>query len=338
MHSLSFRGMGSPCEVRIVGPDAEAIAQEAKAEVLRLETKFSRYRDDSLTTRINRSAGDAEGVVVDEETARLLDYAVASFAQSDGLFDITSGILRRAWNFKSGTLPSEKALDALLPLVGFEKVRWEAPRIVLPLAGMELDFGGYVKEYAADRAAEICRARGARHGLVDLGGDLAVVGPHPGGAPWRVGIRDPEQPGRALVTLPLGWGGVASSGDYERSMVVDGVRYGHILDPRTGWPVRGLRAVSVVASHCLVAGTLTTIAMLRGEAGAAWLEANAKHCLYVTEDGRVGGSLAQSSRAAGTGPRASSRGGRATSSGRKPAAESGSLAATASARVAKPAR
>ena len=140
------------------------------------------------------------------------------------------------------------------------------------------------------------------------------------------------------MTLPLGWGAVASSGDYERSMVVDGVRYGHILDPRTGWPVRGLRATSVVASHCLVAGTLSTIAMLKGEAGAAWLESNASHCLYVTERGRVGGSLVQSSRSAGTGLRASSRGGRATSSGRKPAAESGSLTVTASARVAKPAR
>jgi thiamine biosynthesis lipoprotein len=284
--------MGSPCEVRLEDCDgAEEIARAARAEVLRLETKFSRYRDDSLATRINRSAGDPDGVEVDEETARLLDYAHASWRESDGLFDISSGILRRAWSFGSGALPAQSAIDALLPLVGWEKVRWEAPRIVLPRAGMELDFGGYVKEYAADRVAEICRARGARHGLVDLGGDLAIIGPHPDGTPWRVGIRDPREPARALLTLPLGWGAVASSGDYERCMVVDGVRYGHILDPRSGWPVRGLAAASVVASHCLVAGTLTTIALLKGEAGAGWLDANGAHCLWVTDEGRVGGTL-----------------------------------------------
>jgi thiamine biosynthesis lipoprotein len=296
VHRLAFRAMGSPCEVRLEGvAGAEEIARAARAEVLRLEAKYSRYRDDSLATRINRSAGDKDGVEVDEETARLLDYAHASWVQSDGLFDVTSGILRRAWNFGSGTLPTQDAIDALLPLVGWDKLRWKAPRIVLPRAGMELDFGGYVKEYAADRAAEICRERGARHGLVDLGGDLALVGPHPDGTPWRVGIRDPRQRERALATLPLGWGAVASSGDYERCMIVDGVRYGHVLDPRTGWPVRGLAAASVVASHCLVAGTLTTIAMLKGEAGPQWLESNRAHCLYVTDAGRVGGSLVASS-------------------------------------------
>ncbi len=333
--------MGSPCEVRIHGgAEAARVAEAARAEVLRLEAKYSRYREDSLATRINRSAGDPTGVVVDRETAALFDYAAASHRHSDGLFDITSGILRRAWDFKSGVLPSQAAIDALLPLVGWNRVRWEAPRIVLPRAGMQLDFGGYVKEYAADRAAEICREHGARHGLVDLGGDVAVVGPHPDGSPWRVGIRDPRAPTEALLTLPLGWGGIASSGDYERCMVVDGVRYGHILDPRTGWPVRGLAAVSVVADHCLVAGTLTTIAMLKGERGVAWLESSGAHCLYVTGDGFVGGGLLEARRAgqsaaAGAWLRASSCGGSATSSGRKPAAVSGSLAATASATVAK---
>jgi thiamine biosynthesis lipoprotein len=286
--------MGSPCELRLYGADAaetrEALAA-GQAEVARLEAKYSRYRDDSLATRINRSAGDAAGVEVDAETAHLLDYAASCFAQSDGLFDVTSGILRRAWNLKSGRVPAQAEIDALLPLVGWQQVRWQAPRLVLPRAGMQLDFGGYVKEYAADRVAELLRRRGARHGLVDLGGDLAVVGPHPDGRPWRIGVRDPRAPAQALGTLPLAWGGIASSGDYERAMVVDGVRYGHILDPRTGWPVRGLASVSVVASHCLVAGTLTTIAMLKGEAGAAWLDASRAHCLWVDAQGCVGGTL-----------------------------------------------
>jgi thiamine biosynthesis lipoprotein len=285
--------MGSPCALHVYGKggEAEALLASGQAEVLRLEAKYSRYRDDSLATRINQSAGDPNGISVDAETAHLLDYAERCFRPRDGLFDLSSGILRRAWNLKSGRLPQQAEIDALLPLVGWRQVRWQAPRIALPRAGMQLDFGGYVKEYAADRVAALCRAGGARHGLVDLGGDLAVIGPHPDGAPWRVGIRDPRDSTQALAALPLGWGGIASSGDYERCLVVDGVRYGHILDPRTGWPVRGLAAVTVAASHCLVAGTLTTIAMLKGEHGAAWLDSLGVPCVYVTEGGRLGGSL-----------------------------------------------
>jgi thiamine biosynthesis lipoprotein len=298
LQRLAFRAMGSPCELRVHASDAEAALAAGQAEVLRLEAKYSRYREDSLASRINRSAGDPVGIEVDAETAQLLDYADACFRQSDGLFDISSGILRRAWSLESRRLPEQAEIDALLPLVGWRKLRWRAPRLVLPQAGMQLDFGGFVKEYAADRVAALLRARGVRYGLVDLGGDLAVVGPHPDGAAWRVGIRHPRDPARALGTLPLGWGGIASSGDYERCMLVDGVRYGHILDPRSGWPVRGLASVTVAASHCLVAGTLTTIAMLKGPDGAAWLGSVGAACLWVTDEGEVGGSLVSGKKAA----------------------------------------
>jgi thiamine biosynthesis lipoprotein len=300
LRSLRFKAMGSPCELRIYGgARADGIAAAAQAEVLRLEAKYSRYREDSLASHINRSAGDPAGVEVDAETARLLDYAQTAWRESEGRFDVTSGILRRAWNFKAGRLPMRAEVTALLPLIGWDKLRWRAPRIVLPLAGMEIDFGGFVKEYAADLAAAKCRELGARHGLVDLGGDLAVIGPHPDGRAWRIGVRDPQKPERALAYLALRRGGLATSGDYERCIVSDGVRYGHILDPRTGWPVRGLASVSVAAEACLVAGTLTTSAMLRGENGGAWLEAIGAASLWVREDGSLGGRLAPSARRQG---------------------------------------
>jgi thiamine biosynthesis lipoprotein len=271
---------------------AEA-AEVGIAEVARLERKYSRYRDDSLTTRINRSAGDPDGVCVDAETAALIDYADVSFQQSGGLFDITSGILRRVWDFKAGRLPAQDELDNVRKRIGWEKVRWERPRLVLPLEGMELDFGGYVKEYAADRVAELCRSRGIRHGLVDLGGDLSVLGPHPDGTPWRVGVRDPRRPDAAMASVALAAGAIASSGDYERFMVVDGKRYGHILNPKTGWPVEGLAGVSVVASHCLIAGTAATIAMLKGvRDGVAWLEELGLPHVRVDRSGAIGGTLA----------------------------------------------
>jgi thiamine biosynthesis lipoprotein len=289
--------MGSPCALQLYGRSRrriDAMAEAARAEIVRLEQKYSRYREDSLTSRINRSAGRSDGVVVDDETASLLDYAETAFSQSAGLFDITSGVLRRVWDFKSGRVPASDEIEALLSRVGWQRVRWECPRIVLPIAGMEVDFGGYVKEYAADRVAALCRSLGARHGLVDLGGDLAVIGPHPDGSPWRVGVRHPRRPGTAMATVSLASGGIASSGDYERCMVVDGKRYGHVLDPRTGWPVEGLASVSVAASHCLIAGTATTVAMLKGAAeGAAWLDELGLPNLRMDPDGELAGTLAQ---------------------------------------------
>jgi thiamine biosynthesis lipoprotein len=287
--------MGSPCELRLYTrskADADAVAREGTAEVRRIESRYSRFRDDSLATRINRSAGSSRGVQVDDETASLLDYADVAFQQSDGLFDITSGVLRRVWNFKAGRVPAQREIDALRPCIGWSKVRWTRPHLVLPVEGMEIDFGGYVKEYSADRVAELCRRRGIAHGLVDLGGDLAVIGPHPDGDAWRVGVRHPRCPEAALASIGLASGGIASSGDYERFMIVDGVRYGHILDPRTGWPVESLAAVSVVASHCLIAGTASTIAMLKGaDAGAAWLDELGLPNLRMDRDERISGTL-----------------------------------------------
>jgi thiamine biosynthesis lipoprotein len=292
-----WKAMGSPCELHLHGQDLVAVARVAEAaiaEVARLERKYTRYRDDSVTSAINRSAGDARGIEVDAETAALLDYAQTAHAQSRGLFDITSGILRQAWDFRSGVLPTPERVNEVTSRIGWHKVRWQRPRLVLPECGMELDFGGYVKEYAADRAAEVCREHGIRHGLVDLGGDLSVVGPHPDGSPWIVGIRHPRIAGQVLATLPLHAGGLATSGDYERCMVVDGVRYGHILSPRTGWPVEGLVSVSVVAPTCLLAGTATTIAMLKSERdGLRWLDGLGLPSLRTERSGRVGGTLAR---------------------------------------------
>jgi len=295
--SLRFKAMGSPCALHLHAESQtrlEKVAEAALAEVARLERKYSRYLEDSLASRINASAGDPEGTLLDEETSSLLDYAALAFEQSGGLFDITSGVLRRAWDFRSGRLPAPGQIEALRPLVGWEKICWERPRLVLPLAGMQLDFGGYVKEYAADRVSALCRELGLRHGLVDLGGDLAAIGPHPDGSPWRVGIRHPRAPEGAIATLALASGGIATSGDYERCLVLEGRRYAHLLNPKTGWPVVGLASVTVAASHCLIAGTASTIAMLKGSRGGpAWLDRLGLPSLRIDAAGNSTGSLAR---------------------------------------------
>lgn len=269
---------------------AESLFARARADIERMEQRYSRYRSDSLLSEINRAASCGGSVAVDDETAGLLDYADTCYRQSDGLFDITSGLLRRAWRFDGGRLPDENVLKALLTKVGWDKLRWNRP--VLSFApGMELDFGGIVKEYAADRIATLFREQHSPHALINLGGDVRVVGPRPDSGPWRVGIRHPRQPGDLLDTLALTGGGVATSGDYERCMVIDGVRYGHILNPKTGWPVRHLASVTVVADFCVIAGSASTIAMLKEDQGPVWLQSLGLRHGWVDTAGRTGGDF-----------------------------------------------
>jgi thiamine biosynthesis lipoprotein len=289
-----FSAMGSRCEVRLYASDeteAARCAERAIADVRRLDARFSSYRDDSFVAEINRAAAAGLRVDVDDETATLLDYAATCFEQSDGLFDITAGVLREAWERERPSLPDPGLLRSLLDRVGFDKLVWRRPTLRFGVAGMALDFGGLVKEYATDRAAVICADAGFTHGLVDLGGDIRIVGPHPDGAPWSVGIRHPRRPGEVMASIDLPRGAVATSGDYERFVEIDGRRYSHIVSPLTGMPVRMLASVSVVAEECIVAGSATTIAMLLEERAPKWLREVGLPHIFMDQDMRIGGTL-----------------------------------------------
>ena len=295
LYRFPFPAMGSRCEVRLYARDeasAASCAQAAIIDVRRLDAKYSRYRADSLTAEINRAAAAGGAIDIDDETATLLDYAATCYEQSDGLFDITSGVLREAWGAELESLPDADVLARLLARVGWSKVRWSRPRLAFGNPGMEIDFGGVVKEYAADRAAVICEEAGFRYGLVDLGGDINIIGSHADGSPWIVGIQHPRAADAVMATLELSQGAVATSGDYERFVVIDGKRCGHILSPLTGRPVRGLAGVSVVAEKCVVAGSAATIAMLMEERGPAWLAELGLPHVWMDQELRVGGSCA----------------------------------------------
>lgn len=287
-HRFHFAAMASDCEVRIAGVsylDAELKAQSAITEVRRIEAKYSRYLPTSVVSLINASAGDGRGVEIDDETAQLLDFADQLFSQSGGLFDITSGVLRRAWDFRAARLPKQSELDALLPLVGWQQTQRDAKHIALPRAGMELDFGGFGKEYAADRAAAALASAGVQHGLVNLGGDISVVGPQPDGDPWLIGIRHPRTADRSIASIALARGALATSGDYERFFEHAGRRYCHILNPRSGWPVAHWQSVSVIAPVCIAAGAMSTIAMLQGPEAMPFLTAQKVAFLAIDADG-----------------------------------------------------
>jgi len=286
--------MGTPCELRLYAATAASAAVAINAvlvDVERLEAAYSRYRVNSKLSQINLVAARGGSISVDPETAHLLDYAATCYHQSEGLFDITSGILRRAWDFKAGKLPTPDTVKKLLVNTGWHQLRWFAPLLEFPAPGLELDLGGVVKEYAADRAATLCEQLGIKHGLINLGGDIRVIGPHPDGKPWYVGISNPQQPDSALQTIELQRGALASSGDYERCITIEGVRYGHVLNPFTGWPVSHLAAVSVLADFCVVAGSAATIGMLMEKRGGAWLHNLGLPHLWVDVDGNCGGSL-----------------------------------------------
>jgi len=285
----TFRAMASQHAIEVCHDDAgraRAAIRAAIDDVLRIEAKYSRYRDDSVTSAINRGAGGTP-VAIDAETAALLRYADQCHALSGGAFDITSGVLRRAWDFRAAVprVPTQEVLDDLVAKVGWRDVEWSERDVRLPRAGMEIDFGGIGKEYAADRAAMICREHGVAHGLVNLGGDIRAIGSQPGGAPWRVGVQHPREPGATIAGFDLVDAALATSGDYERFVEIDGTRYCHLLDPRTGMPVTHWQSVSVVAPVCLVAGSCATIAMLLGRAAPAFLAGQSVRWLGVTASG-----------------------------------------------------
>jgi thiamine biosynthesis lipoprotein len=270
-----FEAMASPCDVIVDTDDessAHAALEAARSEALRIEHKFSRYRADNIVHAINHAAGHP--VEVDEESAGLLDYAAACHEISDGRFDITSGVLRRAWTFdRCEHTPDPAAIAAALALVGWSRVTWQDRTLTLP-AGMEIDLGGLGKEYAVDRAATEVAQRTSAAFLVNFGGDLFASGPRRDGRPWLVGVEDPATPGSGQkVRLELARGALATSGDARRYVLVRGRRLGHILDPRTGWPVDGApRSVTVMAPTCTEAGTLATLAILSGHDAARFLE------------------------------------------------------------------
>ena len=267
--------MGCPCELRFHSDTAEAFeraVQSCLREIRRFERKYSRYRKDSVTYSINRAAG-RRPVTIDAETASLLNYAAVCHEQSGGLFDLTSGVFRRVWHRKRKILPRQEELDDCLALVGWDKVEFSENLIRLPLKGMELDFGGVVKEYAADAAVLIARKSGIRHGLVNLGGDICIVGPQPEGKPWQIGIVHPLIAHSAIATVSVDSGALTTSGSYERYVDIEGRKYSHLIDPRMGWPVQGLLSVSVTAAQAVVAGSVASIALLqKPRDGLDWLE------------------------------------------------------------------
>lgn len=266
---LEFRALGTNCAIRFRLEDDRAsldFAAGALGWLAGYEAKFSRYRPGSMLSGINRAAGGG-WVPTDPEMEAMLDLADEVHRRSEGIVDATLLPLEQLWDWKNvpRELPESGQVKAALALTGWDKVERRPGAVRLPQPGMGLDFGGFGKEYAVDFLARMAREHGIRDALVDLGRDLHALGGNGRHPFWHVGIEDGCHPGTCWGGLAVSDRAVSASGDYARHFIRDGVRYGHILDPRTGWPVaNGMRAVTVIAPTCLDAGIYSTAVFVLG--------------------------------------------------------------------------
>jgi thiamine biosynthesis lipoprotein len=266
---LTFHAMGTVCRVSLVEPSrsaATAYLDRLLDWVAAFEAKYSRFLSTSLISRINTAAGK-EWVEVDAETEQLLTLCGEMVFFTRGAFDPTSLPLIRLWNWKANPplIPDDNAIEAVRPLVGWRHVQRRPGAVFLPQAGMSLDFGGIGKEYAVDAAVALAAHYEIEDLLVDFGQDIRAIGRPPGRPAWHIGLENPRSPGSCWGSVAVLGHAVASSGDYLRCFVSGGRRYGHIIDPRTGYPVNNrCLGVNVVATNCTLAGILSTTAFILG--------------------------------------------------------------------------
>ena len=289
--------MGGPASLTLHAGNNQGISVETlRDEVVDLlegvEARYSRYRHDSIVSEINRRAGTGEFTELDAETAALFALADQLWHASGGLFDITSGPLRRAWDFRMNGGADPTHIELALSLVGWDRIERTHDSLRLPEHGMEIDLGGLAKEYAVDCVTQHLRAAGITSGVIELAGDVGAIGCRPDGSPWRIGIQNPAQPD-SLCTIQLVDSAIATSGNYARRIEYEGKQYGHLLNPRTGWPVEGPTSVSVIDNHCLTAGAVATVACLHRTADSKpWLEHAALPWLMVSATGELTGPIA----------------------------------------------
>ncbi|HKP00708.1 MAG TPA: FAD:protein FMN transferase [Nitrospiraceae bacterium] len=271
--------MGTLVSITVVASNkeiAQAAATAGFAEIRRLEELLSTWISTSELSRVNTSAG-VMPVSVSPETMTVVQGAIRIAEMTDGGFNIAIGPAIEAWSVIDGQrIPTESELDALRPLVDLQAVHADARKqtIFLEKAGMRIDVGGIGKGYAADQAVEALRRAGASAGVVALSGDIKTFGQLPGGKKFPVGIQHPRKEGEVLAFIDLENEAISTAGDYERYFERDGVRYHHILDPKTLQPARRCQSVTVIAREGMLADGLDTGIFVMGvESGMRLVEA-----------------------------------------------------------------
>ncbi|MBQ4438142.1 FAD:protein FMN transferase [bacterium] len=272
IQNFTFSGMGTVLSVIYTGERNEALENAVKKDAGTVESELSYYKDSSFVSILNREAHEKE-VVVPEHICRLIEKSIEFGEMSGGVFDITYKSTGELWENSKNRIPDEKTIEEKQRFVGSNKlsVNCAENKIKFASIGVKIDLGGVAKGYAIDRAADIMKKYGVENFIVNYGGDMLFCG-NKGGKPWSIGIKNPDKPSEILKKLEFGTSGckgVATSGDYERFFVIEGETFSHILNPKTGKPVKDARSVTVIGENATVsdaAATAVSVALHEKEA------------------------------------------------------------------------
>ena len=287
--------MGSYYEISVVAAnqdEGDQYIDEAAAEVTRIEKLISSWDSNSQTSAINRNAG-IRPVKVDPELLGLIERAIQISKVTEGAFDISYAAMDKIWKFDGSVqeIPDENIIIQSVAKVDYRNIEIDekASTVFLKLPGMKIGFGAIGKGYSADRAKDLLMQEGVVAGMINASGDLNCWGNKPDGSPWMVGITNPVDKNHVFAWFPIRNSAVVTSGDYEKFVVLNGKRYTHIIDPRTGWPARGLSSVSIFAPKAELADALATSVFVMGvEAGINMVDQlQGIECVAVDDKGKI---------------------------------------------------
>jgi len=288
--------MGNRFEITVVTEDpsfANESIEEAVAEIRRIEALLTTFNNSSQTNRINESAG-LNPVKVDKEVVDLIQRSKRISEITQGAFDITYGSIdKRLWNFdKTLTeLPDAITAKKLVRLINYNNVIVDDRKstVYLKEKGMRIGFGGIGKGYAAEKAKMVLQNRGIKSGIVNAAGDLTVWGVQPGGKPWTIGIANPDAARQPFSHLDITNTSIATSGNYEKFVMINGKKYSHTIDPKTGLPVTGIKSVTIICPNAEIADAMATPVMIMGVKVGLDMVNQVKNlaCIIIDDDDRI---------------------------------------------------
>jgi len=288
--------MGNAFEFAVVADDKKIANRQIEVaidEVKRIEKLLTTFSDDSVTSEINRKAG-IEEVIIESEVFDLITRCINISNLTQGAFDISYGSFdKRFWNFDTNMkeLPSKENAKKAVALINYKNIilNKEKQSVFLARKGMRIGFGGIGKGYAADRAKRIMKAHGVENGFVNAAGDLNAWGVQENGRPWTIGIADPNQKHNLLSSLALTDAAIATSGNYEKYVIIDGKKYSHTIDPKTGYPISGIKSVSIITKNAELADALATPVTVMGIKAGLYLinQLNGVECIVIDDNDHI---------------------------------------------------
>ena len=296
VHQKTLRLMGNRFTISVVDDDAkwaEKQIDEAIAEVSRIEKLLTTFNNNSQTNQINENAG-IRPVNVDKEVFNLIQRSLRISALTDGTFDISYGSIdNRFWNFdkEMTSLPDAEAAKESVKLINYQNIILDAQNLTVFLQekGMRIGFGGIGKGYAAERAKQLLIKNGVKSGIVNAAGDLTTWGNQPNAKPWTIAIADPNAQNKAFSYINISDVAVATSGNYEKFVIIDGKKYSHTIDPKTGFPVFGIKSVTIICPNAELADAMATpISVLGVDAGLGLINQMKQiACIIIDDDNNI---------------------------------------------------